>query len=397
MKTATESLPQDLLRRPSYTDGWLNVVPRGKFPEGKGIAQTIITIGNSEPEYAEEPWVPITLNGQKITLNSSADASACDNAFTDVYAGYDETTYGPKQFQLRGPVICQDALTFHHNVDQFLAAYETELFKRSKRTWSLAMQNDYMYFSRKWVDGSLFGGDGDPSTAMSDHVTTLPTSELTMDMLDALSTDLIASDATTPDSDGYVSMGEDGPVFTISMGTQMASRLRRNNAERRIDTRYAEPSLLMKRLGATFVLGNFRVMPETHPPRFNVVNGKLRRVPPKITVSAGEGKKAIDNPDYVNAEYEAAIVMLPSVFMAEIVVPHNGTAWAKFDPKSWNGDWSFVTGAYRLGIDCDDPEDKIGRHLATYKYAAKPIFPEHGNVLLYRRCDSDIELSTCAS
>lgn len=397
MKTATESLPQDLLRRPSYMDGWGNVVPRGKFPEGKGTTQTIITIGNSEPEYAEEPWIPITLNGNKLTLGSDANSSACDNAFTDVFAGFDETEYGPKQFQLRGPVICQDALTFHHDVDSFLKAYETELMKRSKRTWSLAMQNDYMYFSQKWVDGVKFNGDGAPSTSASNTITTLPTSEITMDILDAVAADLITSDATTPNSDGYVSMSEEGPVFTIEMGVQMASRIARNSTERRIDTRYAEPSQLMKRLGATRVLGNFRFMPSTHPPRFNVVNGKLRRVPPKVMVSATEGKRAIDNSAYVNAEYEGAIVMLPSVFTAEIVVPNNGTAWAKFMPKNWNGDWNFITGAYRLGIDCEDPEDKIGRHLATYKYAAKPEFPEHGKLLLFRRCDQDIELATCAS
>lgn len=397
MRTATESLPNDLLRRASYASPWYPLIKKGKYPQGVGTSQTVITIANSEPELVEEQWSEITLTGQQITLNSDANSSACDSSYTDAYVGYDEFTYGPRQFMLRGPVICEDALTFHHQVDKFLAAYETELMKRSRRSWELEMENRYMYFSQKIVDGDLFNGDGASNTSASDTINTLPTSEITQDMLDAVASMLISGDATTPDSDGFVSLAEEGPLFTLLIGVQMSSRINKNSPERRIDARYAEPSALMKRMGASRVLGNFRHVITTHPPRYSVVNGKLRRVPPKVMVDATHGKKAIDNTAYLNAEYESATVILPTVFEAEIVVPHTGAAFAKFNPQNWNGDWNFVAGAYRLGIDCQDPTDKLGRHYATFKYAPHPMFVDHGKVIYFRRCDRDIELATCAS
>lgn len=396
-RTATESLPGSLLRRASYMDPWHNVIKKGKYPPGTGVTQSVLTIQNSEPMLAQEPWADITLSGQQITLNANADSSICDPNYIDTYLGYDETTYGPRELKLRGPVICEDALTFHHNVNQFLGAYETELVKRSQRSWSLELENQYLRFARKYVDGNLFNGDGAPSTGINNLIGTLPTSELTQDMLDAGAAELISGDATKPDSDGFVSLSEEGPLFTLLIGVEMSARIAKNSPERRIDQRYAMPSELMKRVGATRVLGNWRHWVVTHPPRFNVVNGKLVRVPPKIRGDATHGFKAIDNPAYKNAEYEAAEAIMPSVYEAEIVVPYTGQTWVKFNPKNYNGEWSFVAGAYRLGIDCQDPEDKIGRHFATYKYAPKPMFPEHGLVFIYRRCPQDLEKSTCAS
>lgn len=395
MRTATESLPDDLLRRASYQSPWYSAVNRGKYPQNKGVSQTVITIGNSEPETDEEQWSEITLSGQQITLNADANSSACDNDYTDVNVGFDETTYGPKQFQLRGPVICEDALTFHHNVDQFLAAYEQELSKRSRRSWENEMQNQYMIFSQKLVDGALVGGDGATNTAISGTLSTIPQSELTMDMLDYVASLMISSDVTNPDDAGYVTMGEEGPVFGLLIGVEMSSRITKNSPERRIDTRYAAPSELWKRMGATRVIGNFRHAIVTHPPRYNVVSGHLSRVPAKRMIDATHGKKAVDNPDYLAAEIEAAIVLVPTVFTAEIVVPHTGAAFAKFNPMNWNGDWSFITGAYRLGIDCDDPQDKLGRHYATYKYAPAPMFIDHGKTLFFKRCPQDIEKALC--
>jgi hypothetical protein len=177
----------------------------------------------------------------------------------------------------------------------------------------------------------------------------------------------------------------------------------KNNPDERLDARAVAAAEgnkgnldLFKRLGATRAVGNFRHVITTIPPRANVVSGVLVSVPTFVMTSTTRGKKATLNPNWKTAEYEAAIVVLDSVFEAEVVVPNNGTAFAKFDATSYLGEWQFVTGAHRLGLDCDDPLEKLGQHFAEFKYAPRPAFPEHGKTIWFKRCPNDITLVACS-
>lgn len=396
MRVATESLDKDLQRRASQTSLWMNAIPRGKYPQGVGVTQTVFTIENSEPTSDNETWTDITLTNGEITVGGSGNG--CDITYEQAEVGFTEQTYGPKQFGLKGPVICKDSLTFQHQPEQFLNAYEQELSKRAKRSWEFEMRRTYMVFAEKWVDGVLSSG---ASTAIS--AADIPTSDLTQDMLDEVAAALNESDANQPDSSGYVSLSEEGPLYTLYIGQRASARLLKNNEERRLDARavmMAEGAKgafdLFKRIGASRAIGNFRHVITTIPPRFNVVSGVLVQVPTFVMTSTTRGKKASLNPNWKTAEYEAAIVVLPSVFEAEIVIPNNGTAWAKFDPTSYLGEWQFVRGAHRLGLDCTDPLEKLGQHFAEFKYAPRPKFPEHGKVLIFKRCPNDIALAACS-
>jgi hypothetical protein len=387
MKVATESFDEDLLRRASPTSLWLNAIPRGKYPQGVGINQTTFIIANSEPTSDNEEWTDITLN-----TDTNQIEPGCDITYEQVEVGFIEQNYGPRQFGLKGPVICKDNLTFQHNAVQFLLAYEQEMAKRSKRSWEFEMRRTYMDFSQKIIDGNLVDEGSSPVHSL----TTVPTSELTQDILDVVAGMLIDSDANQPDETGYVTLSEEGPLFTLYIGVDASQKILRNDPERRIDARYAIPSELFKRLGATRVIGNFRHAITTIPPRFNIVDGHITSVPTFVMVTTTQGKRAKRNPDWVDAEIEAAIVVLTSVFEAEVVVPISAAGnFVNFDPTSYFGEWSFVTGAFRLGLDCTDPLEKFGQHYAEFKYAPKPMFPEHGKVILFKRCPLDITLSYC--
>lgn len=397
MRVATESLDKDLQRRASQTSLWMNAIPKGKFPQGVGITQTTFTIENSEPTSDNETWTDITLTNGEVTVGGSG--SACDITYQQTEVGFTEQTYGPRQFGLKGPVICKDSLTYQHQADSFLNAYETELTKRAKRSWEFEMRRTYMQFAEKWVDGVLSAG-ANTAIAAAD----IPTSQLTQDMLDEVAAALIESDATQPDSSGYVSLTESGPLFTLYIGMRASALLLKNNPDMRLDIRAAmagggavgDAYSLFKRIGASRVIGNFRHVVTTIPPRFNVVSGVLVQVPTFVMTSTTRGKKASLNPNWKTAEYEAAIVVLPSVFTAEVVVPNNGTSWAKFDATSYMGEWQFVKGAHRLGLDCVDPLEKLGQHYAEFRYAPRPMFPEHGKVLIFKRCANDIYLAACS-
>jgi hypothetical protein len=396
MRVATESLDKDLLRRASQTSLWMNAITKGKYPVGVGVTQTVFTIENSEPTSDNETWTDITLTNGEITVGGSGNG--CDITYNQAEVGFTEQTYGPRQFGLKGPVICKDSLTFQHQPEAFLNAYEQELSKRAKRSWEFEMRRTYMIFSEKWVDGVLSAGASTPISAAD-----IPTSELTQDMLDEVAAALIETDATTPDSSGYVTLSEEGPLFTLYIGMRASARLLKNNEDRRLDARAVMAATgtgsaydLFKRIGASRAIGNFRHVITTIPPRFNVVSGVLVQVPTFVMTATTRGKKASLNPNWKTAEYEGAIVVLPSVFEAEIVVPNNGTAWAKFDPTSYLGEWQFVKGAHRLGLDCVDPLEKLGQHYAEFKYAPRPKFPEHGKLIIFKRCPNDIALAACS-
>jgi hypothetical protein len=100
-----------------------------------------------------------------------------------------------------------------------------------------------------------------------------------------------------------------------------------------------------------------------------------------------------------NAQYEGATVLSPDLFVSEIVQPHN--AGLNFDPRSYMGDWKFVTGAYKWDTDCVDPTGERGRHFAEFLHAPKPnpvgIF-KLGWHIIYKRClGNNVECVTCSS
>lgn len=396
MRVATESLDSDLLRRASQNSLWLNAIQKGKYPQGVGVTQTTFTIANSEPTSDNETWSNITLTNGQVTLGDDANTSACDITYNQVEVGFTEQTYGPVQFGLKGPVICKDALTFQHDPEKFLIAYEQEMTKRAKRSWEFEMRRRYMLFSEKVVDGAVVGAAGSAISAIAAP----PTSDITQDILDEVAAMLNESDASQPDENGYVTLSEEGPLYTLIIGQRASSRILKNDAERRIDARAGmsggmKAFDLFARIGATRAVGNFRHAITTIPPRFNLVGGVLTPEPTFEMVNTTQGKKARIRAAWKTAEYEAAIVLLPSVFEAEIVTPKNAAGFASFNPTSYFGEWSWVVGAHRLGLDCNDPLEKLGQHFCEFKYAPKPLFPEHGKVIIFKRCPSDITLATC--
>lgn len=396
MRVATESFDREILRKASHNSLWMNIIPKGKYPQGVGVEQTTFIIENSEPTSDNETWTDITLTDGEITVGGSGNG--CDMTYNQANVGFTEQTYGPRQFGLKGPVICKDSLTFQHRADDFLNAYEVELTKRAMRSWEFEMRRTYMLFSEKWVDG-VKSTEANETIAAAD----IPTSELTYSMLEAVAIALIEDTATNPDQTGYVTLSEEGPLFPIQIGIQALSTIFKNVSDLRLDVRSvmaaegnSGPLNLFKRIGATRAVGNWRFVPTAIPPRFNVVSGVLVQVPTFVMVSTTRGQKATLNPNWKTARYEAAIVTLPSVFEAEVVVPNNGTAWARFDPTSYMGEWQFVKGAHRLGLDCTDPLEKLGQHFAEFKYAPKPKFPNYGKTLIFKRCANDIDLVTCS-
>lgn len=396
----TESLGPELHLRASWRDIWLNLINRDEYPSNTGLTQSTFTVGRSEPTSDTETWSAI-----------QANPSACNVTWNDVNYGFDERTYAPEGFGLRGPVICQDELIYNFKAEEFLEKYIQAIVKRSRKSVSNRLQNVYQHMVPKHRAHSTDAGTqysaGTGAAPSGGTINGVPvaTCQLSQDMLDEVAAQLNEEGASDPDTNGWINLGDDGPIYPLYIGQRASKEIQINNSELRQDFRWASPMALLKRMGASRVINNFRHVINLFPPRFNFVGNQYVRVNTWRMTAATKGFVASINPDWRAAAFEGAFVLNPFVFNERIVKPVNSAAGLNWTPKNYFGEWQFVTGGKEItdnteqaGSDCYDPTKKLGRHFAEYKHALKPIFPEYGRMILFKRCETtDYSCTTCSS
>ena len=409
LRMSTESLGQTVHRKATEKSVWLNALPKGSYPLGTGLTQTGFKIENSMPVDDELAWQKIQGTGTTSSslVNMETGDGLCGRSWNDVEWGFSEYDFSPQRISIRGPQICRENLKYRFNADSFLRAYQEEITKHSKRILENKIQNEYMDTARQvTLDGDGTTGDAealvdtavatksitDATNALADTVT------LREEHLNQLAIKLIESGATEGDSNGFVELGENGPIFPLIIGMEQAHALLKVDTDIRTDYRHSSSNDLLKAIGASKVVGNFRLIVVTNPPRFERVTTNsvdhYKRVSENVAKSGGDaptkGSGTQINPKYTaksgsNAGiYEAAIVLTPSV-MRQLVVPASVPASLGFDPANYSGDWKWVQGAYKSSDGCADELEERGRHYGTYEMAFEPVFGEHGATVLFKR------------
>lgn len=402
MKRHTESFVNELRFEASPLPSFYNMIPRGEFPDGQGTVLSTFLIGRSLPTTDLPEFSPVT---------TSLTADNCATTWNDVPVGFSEKTFRPEAFGWQGPVICQDNLIYDWNRNRFLDAYLRAMKKNVRWTIENRLAAIYDHYVPKAVaaENLEFTGIGTGFPGQTPDLSALAHTEcdITQEMLDETAAILIEEGADEgPFDDGWITFGPNGPIFTLQIGLRASAHILKRNAELRQDYRWAEAtkgeegSSIIRRLGASKVIGNFRHLVVSHPSRANWVPGTgLVRVntwvnDPTVT----QGDAVMVNPEWLSADFEAVRVMSPNVFKDLIVRPINsaggGTSWK---PKSYMGEWQFVTGGNKIGTThCLDPLEKYGRHYAEYKHAPEPVSPKHGRTIWFRRCTTTSECIRCA-
>lgn len=401
-RIATEYLPNDIYKRASWRDIAMNLVPRGMFTRGKGITHSVFTVGRSFPTTDLPDF-------EQIELTEGALVDPCSTTYQDVPVGLNEDTYGPEKFGWKGPVICQDKLIYEHNTDAFLMAYIQAITKNTIQTINNRLFAIYDHYVPKFIANETaeneVGGTGHPPQDPLAGLTLAESEcELTQEMLDSIAAELNEEGATEPNSNGWITLGDDGPAYPLQIGQLASKRIQLNNAELREDYRqaYSTDSSLanpfLKRIGATRVIGNFRHVINLFPPRYTYAGGTYVRVPTWIMPAGTKGQVGTINPAWRTAPFEGARVLSPWVFHDEIVQPVNSSAGISFPYKTYMGDWKFIVGGNNIATThCFDPLGKYGAHFAEYHHAAKPIFPIFGRLIIFRRCAlGTFECPTCS-
>lgn len=418
LRLRVEDLGPTLYARASWKDPWLSIVPRSEYPVGAGLVRSAFTIGRSEPSSDEETWTAIA------TTSGGQFVGSCTTNYTQTFVGYKENTYNPEGFGLVGPLVCQDDLTLHWNSMDFWEKYFQALEKRNTKSIVNRLANIYMNYATKVIpnsDGSVTEVAGNfatqpPGSAVDmTGVTTPPACGLTQDILDSQAITLSELGADNENSNGWITQGPSGPEFPILIGEGASNQLVLNNAELRDDYRssfmgWGEANPVIQRIGASRIIKNFRHIITRFPPRWSITDGTnaLVRVPTWLmstaSTDATKGQVAVVNPLWksaTTAPVEGAIVLNPWVYTEEVLRPVNTAPGMKWTAQNYFGEWRFVTGNDALlgfpgctGVQ--DPTHKLGRHFAEYRHAAKPIFPEFGRLVLYKRCPQTVSCLTCS-
>lgn len=436
-----EDLGPTLYVRASWKDPWLNLMNRDTWPVGAGLDRSAFTIGRSEPATDEETWSAI------VVKSGNTFTGSCGVTYNQTYVGHLEVHYKPEGFGLLGPLICQDDLTLHWQSEDFWEKYFMALEKRNIKSIVNRLANIYMNYVPKWatqsptgfapVNGNFNLVQPAPSTVDLNGATAgssaVPQAQcnLTQDFLDTIAIQLSEEGADDPNTNGWITQGPEGPIFPLLVGQEASNKILLNNSELRRDYRsafeaFGDANPVIARLGASRVIKNFRHMITRFPPRWAWLTSgsKIELVPGTLTTAsvtgyyrvptwqmstsstdATKGQVAIVNPNYRNpniASYEGAIVLNPWVYTEEVLRPVNAAPGMKWQAQDYFGEWQFVTGNDALiGFpDCpngaQDPTHKQGRHVAEYRHAAKPIFPQYGALLIYTRCANDWDCAACS-
>lgn len=410
---ATEHLSQEIYRRASIRSIWLDVIPRSEFMGGKGLNTTTFISERSEPTSDEEDWPAegsIAPNPPCAGCGPNASpTSACGVTWNDVNYGLTSQIYAPEKLGLRGPIICEDELIYTHQAERFLETYMHALTIRSQRSVENRLKNVFMHLVPKRICDAAYdltpNGILDPDNTPPQHPylqgLSAATSQLTQEMLDIDAAELNQSGATDPDSAGWIDLGPDGPIYPLLIGQEASQAIQLNNAEFRMDYRYAEPSALLKRIGATRVIKNFRHVISLQPPRFTWAGGTYTRVNQWEMVATTKGYKARIRDAWkslAGAPYEGAMILNPWVMHQEVVRPVLSAAGITFEPKSYFGEWKLVVGGREICDDSTtyDPTKKLARHFGEYRHAIRPIFPEFGRLIIFKRCSMPNTLVTCS-
>lgn len=398
MPVATEFLSPEIYKRATFDSVYDTLIQRGIFEPNTGLTHTTFTVLNSAPTGVTAAWDTVTTTG------IAGGPNTCDTTYNQVNVGFKSEQYYPFKRGWKGPLLCKDDLYFDHQPEAFLEGYIQNLANYVRLDWEYHLQRTYARKVPIYVASSTFGT---PVAANSTLTAAAATSELTLEMLEQLAAQLIQNRATLPDSYGFVSLTDVGPTFSLDIGMEMSQKLVRNDPNYRQDIRWAEPSLFMKRIGATKVIQNFRHLVNVLPMRFTHDGTKYVEVPRWADLSGGgnisKGTAQDINPNWVNpatAPYEAAVVLSPEVFQADIVRPQSAVGSLSWSPYGYQGEWKWVTGPFAVsaadGDACYDPLQKKGRHFAEMIYAPKPRSnPKAGAIVIFKRCAANYTLATC--
>ena len=427
---------KDIHAETLHTSPWIDLIKQTNFPDQSGYNLTTLIYDRAIPvSTANTPdattagdtdlsvgggadWTSIAATtgtdsfaGAATHLQNTADAMATENGPTTVngtsYIHFAKKLrqYNISKAAIESPRIAIEDLRFAaHRADQ-LRAMMGLLSEATRYTWENRYRDEFERLAgnlvsctttgtviRDTVDGDNDGTSDDSFSGVSLHAgvshSTLdladsgasqadisPTANISNAILDKVYYRLVRSGA------GNNAYGRENgrPVFALVCSSEASYQLQ-TEAGFRDDVRYnnAKVSDLIAPLGVEKSFRGFYHLCDDLAPRFTLCTGALTRVLP---YTVADGITSLNDTAYEAADYEAAYIIHPDVMESQIPSPLGNTGGISFDPVSYKGDFKWLN----IQDAVINPDGTIGFFRGILASASKPIKPDFGYVILFKR------------
>ncbi len=370
----------DIHRKTLDTSVWLKLTKQEAWPDEMGETISVLTYGRSLPTVSDNSG-DITSKWNDVSFNTVVnDPANCVPQASVIEFTHYLRTYNLKQTALESPPLCINDLRYSFKRKEQLSNIFDILTENVAYSWKERYRNEYVRLSEN--KGVATHG---AQTFASTIAETAPTATLTQAQLDKVYLRLVRDGA------GLNPLGRaDGrPEFGVILGSEASMNLiRDNDGNVRYDFRYStRANELLTPLGIERSFRGFYHMVDDFAPRYNFVTGntagnKWVRVYPFIKDTSASARGWIVNPAYELAEFEDAIVYHRDVFVSMVPKPITAPGGnTKFDAVAYKGDFKWLNIQDRVL----NPDKTIGYFRSVMSNGSKPIKPEYGYVIRFKR------------
>jgi hypothetical protein len=365
----------------------LQLITREEYPTGMGTDFRYLTYERLAPTSILSWSSASAFSASGV----GADCGACANSFNALDVGYTTRTATLYKYEVKSRMVCVEDFKWAWQVKQQLDAIKDQLGNWVKLAWEQRAREDMFTFTKYKVvcDGSIYGNN--TATGATSYPAACATDVLQQALLDAYYAILYRDGA----AEGGVGMDGGAPILPLVIGPEASRALLNQNANDRSDLHYGKPLELLKGLFVSKTYRNFAHVITPFPRRFTCAGGAYTEVAPftseaKTVLTGAELSAA-----YKNAPYEEATIwnrtVMNHMVPKPISSPGGGTS---FDPVSYTGEWVWKNIADQDGTNVFNSQ---GRFYGRLFVSPRPLYPERGVSIVFRRCNPDLAAipSTC--
>ncbi len=381
----------DIYQKKMHTSPWLTLVNRGQWPDEMGDLINVLTWERALPGSALS-WTDVNLGAFGAGENSCAPTAAVVNFAQTV------RSYKLSQTAIETPMFCANDLRFPVKRQEQLAAMLNILSQNTGWAWENRYRDEYFRLCEHKIVASP--GLPEDSTAFDLPGDLSKISMPAQGVLDFIHLKLSREGATSWGTE------EGRPIYCAIMSPEAQEWLNGRNAvgadsvKVREDYRHsAKVHELLAPLGVERTYKGWFHLMDMFIPRYNITGGDtLVKVEPFVSEATTNGNRWIVNPAYALATHEVMYVYSREVY--ECLVPSTITSpggGTKFDPVSYMGDfkWKNVVNVDK-NSDYYNPDGTMGFFRGILSSASKPVSPDLGYALLFRRAPQVLGLVDAA-
>lgn len=408
---------QDIYQFTLHTSPWVDLLKKGSFPDGMGYQLNTLVYDRALPlndgdntgtfDVLGLNWANVAssaltanndaLNSAALIEGSSIDRTGPRNKSARIDFTRKLKSYNLQRASVESPRINVDDLRFAAYRTEQLTAIMNILRESTHRSWEERSRDEFDRVAGNFVPclvndtpivtfadvsaSTKIEGTATTSIDLTNDLVTsgsvvdyTPTAYISNQVLDKIRMRMIRGGA------GLRAYGRENgaPQFGLILSSEASYALQTESGFRD-DVRYnnAKVSELIAPLGVEKGWRGFYHLIDDLAPRYTVSSGTITRVRPEVYSNG----VLIQNAAYDTATHEAAYVLHEEVLETLIPSPVSAGAGMSFNPVNYRGDFKWLN----IPDEVINPDGTIGFFRGVLASATKPIKPEFGYVIMFKR------------